>query len=315
MALESQGDSGQHSTSDAGQGAQESGAGGRQSTENASEGGDFDFQSFLQSHRQEMESVRSELGKKDGELKKTSKVIDSLRQALTGEDVAPKKKDRYESEVEDAQTQLDKIIEIALEAERSGRPMPLTASLGVQLQKFRIDSLNKQKQFMQVIGELQEKVERMSDPGNQADAQIFASMDTALEGALDQIYGPEDQRTKAVMFRAVTDSIVADIKDLKKSDPNAWREIRRKPDLQRKLVNYHLKQTIPPKARQIMEEDNVRKTPLTGNELIAAWREAKELGKSDPRAARYAEEIRQQILAEKFGKSFSGGSAQMRMNE
>jgi hypothetical protein len=144
------------------------------------------------------------------------------------------------------------------------------------------------------------------------DKTAYNNIDGHLTQALATIYGP--QHDTRPQFNAISQQLIAEISDLQKNEPDTWERIRRDPSAQRKLVNYFVEQSIPPKARQLLHEDHVRRTPLTGDELLGAFRETKELLKKDPQNRDLQQsllEIRGQMMEMVVSKNMPGAAAKM----
>lgn len=315
MALESSQGSQVSSSTNSDSGAGDAGQQTSHAADNASEGGDLDFRSLFESQREEFSQ---ELGKRDAELGKTKQTIDKLRQALMDGDGEGTKADPVESEIADTEAELDKIIAIALESEKRGRPIPLTANTAIKSLQFKIQTLKNQQAKDRELADLKAQVARLTNPQTQIDTQAFSNMDNVLMNQLQTIYGPNENVDH--IFDAVSKNIVAEIADLKRNDPKTWNQIARDRGAQQKLVTHFVKKAIPPRARQIMEEDQIRRTPLSTGELEAAFKEAKEAWQSakDPRKAEemkgHMSEIRRELLSRMMEKHMGHGS-KTRMSE
>jgi hypothetical protein len=66
------------------------------------------------------------------------------------------------------------------------------------------------------------------------------------------------------------------------------------------MVRHFVKQTIPPKAREILMEDQIRREPMTTDELWQAWREADGI-EDFKEKQRIKSAIRQEIVGRQFG--------------
>lgn len=306
MLEQSQGSEASSSNSDqSSQGQDQSSKG---SLDSASEGGDIDFKELFSSHQQQMQQ---ELGRRDTAIESQGKVLERVRQALTADENGSNEKlDPIDAEIRSAEAEIDRYIEAAMQAEKAGKPIPLTVNNAVRSLKFQINSLQKEKASNAKIAALEAQVKKQNDPGNQIDMQAYSGMDSHLVSALNTIYGPgeEDQETKALQFEAISKRIIHEIKDLKKEDPQMWDRIRRDRSAQQKLVNHFVKKSIPPRARQIMEEDQIRRTPMPVSELHQALAEARQLAQKDPSQAHHISKIRQEILSRMMGDQMGKGS-------
>lgn len=312
----SQGSHDTSSTSDHSSESQEHSTG---SLDNASEGGDLDFKTLFENQREEFSQ---ELGKRDQQLGKTQKTIDNLRQALMndGDEGGGSKKnaDPIDSEITQTESEMDEIIAAAMAAEKAGRPIPLTANTAIKSLQFKIQALKDKQVHQKEMADMKAQLARLNNPKTQIDTTAFSNMDSHLMSSLQTIFGPNED--VGPQFDAISNTLIAEIQDLKKNDPKMWDRISRDRQAQVKMVNYFVKKSIPPRARQIMEEDQIRRTPLSIGELQAAFTEAKEITNSekDPRrreqAAKHMSSIRQEILSRLMTKAM-GGASKTRMSE
>ncbi len=269
------------------------------------EGGQIDFKELFSTQR---EQFSQELGKRDVELGKQGKTLDNLRKALMGDEGKESKLDPIDSQIQQAGAEIDQYLEAALAAERAGKPIPLTVNAAIKGLQFKIEALNDKKAHQKEMADMKAQLARLSDPGNRIDEQAFSAMDSHLTSALHTIYGPGDEDTKNLQFEAISKQIGKEIRDLRKEDPEMWDRIRRDKNAQNKMVNHFVKKSIPPRARQIMEEDEIRRTPLGIGELRAAWNEAKELAVKKPDMQRHADDIRRELLSRLMEKNLGGGA-------
>lgn len=317
MALESsQGSQATSLTSDGGAAQGGGHEGGQEhSTDNASEGGNLDFKTLFENQREEFSQ---ELGKRDAELGKTKSTIDKLRQALMDGDGEQRHSDPIDTEIAETEAELDRIIGIALESEKRGKPIPLTANTAIKSLQFKIKTLQDKKASSAELAELKAKVAQLSNPEVQIDQQAFSNLDQVLMHQLSSIYGPNENVEN--IFDAVSKDIVSEIRDLKKNDPKMWQRIARDKTAQTKMVAHFVKRAIPPRARELLEEDQIRRTPLSMDELQAAFQEAKSawMQEKNPRKVEemkgHMSKIRQQILSRMMEKHM-GGASRTRMSE
>lgn len=287
----------------------------------ASGGGDLNFQDLFESTQKELQSTKAEsqqmqqrLKLVGDESKKTGETLERIKAALMGNQLQETEKSGVETEIESLQQQMDYYIQQAIEAERKGSPIPLTANLAVQSLKHRIEYLQERETHKKEMAELKRQLREQGDPARGVDQIAYSNIDSHLSSVLATIYGPDEDTS--VQREAISKLIVNELKDLQKTEPQAWDRIRRDQTAQKKLVNHFAEKIIPPKARQILQTDEIRRTPIGTPELINAWREAKELAaKGDPQAKQYAEQIRSQILQRMAEKSMPGMGRGSRFNE
>lgn len=305
--------------------SQGQGASSEVSSDAASQGGESvnyaeileNTQRELHEARQQAEVTQSELASVKGQASKATTAIDKIRESLTGES-APKV-DPVDARIESLKGQMDQYLEAAVQAEKAGRPIPLTVNSAINSLNFQIEALNEKREMQKVISELQGKVNQLGNPANSIDMQAYSNMDTHIISSLNTIFGQDASMSqiKGSQFEAISRQITREIGDLKKNDPDTWDQIRRDRTMQVKLVNHFVKQNIPPKARQLMEEDTIRKTPMETSELVSAFREAKELVQSNntPKTRALVSELRQQVLERLWEKNAGQGTARVRASE
>jgi len=286
-----------------------------------SQGGDtgVDFQSLFKQTSQELEQSKEQASRFSKELdtvkETSSKASDSLERikaALTGEDSEPV--DPVQSQVQALEAEMDKVLQIAIESERAGRPIPLTVSTAVNSLKAQIEHVKYRASADKKLADMEKQLKELSNPSKMIDQTAYNNMDSQIVTALNAIYGNGEDYddVKSAQFSSISHQIISEIKDLRQNDPEMWDKIRRNPKAQANLVNHFVKKTIPPKARQIMEEDSIKKTPLGTDELLNAFREAKELAAKDPKAQAYVSEIRQELLSRMLERNMGGGSSSAR---
>lgn len=294
------------------------------SSDVTSQGGDtgVDFRALFEQTTQELESTKHQASQFSKELSsvkeasgKTSQALDKIRAALTGEDGG--EVDPVQSQVSALEAKMDEVLQIAIEAERAGKPIPMTVATAVDGLKSQIEFIKYKAAADAQIAELKAQYKQLSNPTNTIDQTAYSNMDSSIMTALNAIYGnaEEYEPVKSAQFDSISRQIISEIKDLKQNDPETWDKIRRSPKAQQNLVTHFVKKTIPPRARQIMEEDQIRREPMSYNELLNAFREAKELSAKDPKAQAYVSEIRQELLARMMEKNMPGTGQKTRMSD
>jgi hypothetical protein len=207
---------------------------------------------------------------------------------------------------------MDQYIQAAIDAERAGRPIPLTANAAIKSLKFQISQIQRNEAKDAEIAALQRQLKEQGNPARQIDVQAYSNIDGHLMSALKTVYGADFNIMPH--FNAIGGQIVDEIKQIQREEPETWDRIRRDPTYQRKMVNYFVEQSIPPKARQLLQEEQIRQTPLTGQDLHAAWRETKELLSKDPQNGALRKqlgEIREQLLSTVVGRNMPGAGRRM----
>jgi hypothetical protein len=308
MSVPSQSGSGSSGAPQGG-GAAAPAAGGQQGS---GDGGTPDVQALLAQHRHALEQQSSLYGETSQELTQLKKdhagtkaMLDGIKKAITGEEAeAP---DPYDVKIKHYEGLIDQYLGAAIEAERAGKPIPLTVQNALESFKGQIDLLQENKRVTKELATLKDAVEKATDPSRAVDQTAFSSMDSLLINGLNTVYGATDdmEPVKRSQFRAVAQTINTEIQRLQQEEPHMWDRIRRHPEDQRKLVNHFIRQAIPPRARELMEEDQVRRTPMTDAQLKQAFREAR--GIEDPQTKEATRtQIRQQLLERMVGGKRGG---------
>jgi hypothetical protein len=261
-----------------------------------------DFNAMLEALQSERESESREWGQRYSQLEsqhqRTSQTLDKIRQVFApNEGDAPS---HTEQRIAQWESQLDHYMQAAIDAERRGQPIPLTTNLAIQLFQGKIEQERERETFAQELRELRRGLDQAKNPDTQVDNLAYQNLDTNVLQAMDILYGKSPSDVKSYQFQAVTKALGAEIKDLKRNDPELWAEIRRDPSRQKRMVEHFVKQTIPPKAREILLEDQIRREPMTTDELFSAFREADAI--DDPKERqRIKSAIRTEIVGRRFG--------------
>jgi hypothetical protein len=249
----------------------------------------------LQTTRQQAEGFRQQSAQ-------TADVLNRIKSALTGEEQAQLSED--DQEIAGHQAQIDEYIAAAIEAERRGKPIPLTINSAIKSAQAQIARIEQIKTMKGQIAALTGKVDKATDPSHSINAQAYSNFDSFAINALQQVYGtdPGMADVRDAQFGAVSKLIIGEIKAIQKEAPDMWDRIRRNPEDQKRLVTHYVKQVVPPRARELMEQDTIRKTPITLPDLKTAWDQAKEI--DDPQArAEIQAKLRPQMLEMIYSRS------------
>lgn len=278
------------------------GAGQRQSTTHSGGAEAIDFEAMLEALQNDRANETQEWSQKYSELEgkhqQTSQTLEQLRQVFAPDE--GNSQSDTDKKVAGFEAQLDHYMQAAIEAERRGQPIPLTTNLAIQLFQGKIEQARERENFIVELERLKRSQQRLDNPDVQIDNLTYQNLDTSVLQAMDTLYGKEPSDVKSYQFQAITKAIGTEIKDLKRTDPDLWAEIRRDPNRQARMVQHFVKQTIPPKARAILQEDQIRREPMGTDELYAAFREADVI--EDPKERqRIKTAIRQEIIGRQFG--------------
>lgn len=221
----------------------------------------------IASQNEQLENTKNELSsanKRSGEALST---LERLKEALGG---SSDKKGPTDDELDEQH--LDFILSEMLEAEKRGIKMPITSSIAPKLIETRKQMRKTFESQNTQIEELKRAVEALSSPQAQTDKSTYASMDNMLQGMVEQVYG----EANTSQYQAIAGAINQEIARLQKQDPESWAKVKRNPNFQKSMVNHFVQQAIPPKARQILQHEQLKNEPVSEGEILTAIQEARE---------------------------------------
>lgn len=275
--------------------------GGSQGAGGTKEGaGAFDYQSAFKSQQKKIQEQDQSFSKlhqewegKKGDLELVSKLKGVFE---------PPKGDTKESPVANWEKQLDFYIEQAVEAKNRGQGIPLTANLAISHFKSLIENHQAQEKLHQTIAEMRQQLQEVRDPGHQLNQRAYGNFDTHIKNGLERIYGndPSTFGSRQAQFRAIGQQVSQALQELQRTNPQRWDMIRRDPKEIEAIANRALRMNLPPKAVQMIEQEQLRNTPMSVGELRQAFKEAASI-KNDSERTRVQEKIRQDILALTMG--------------
>lgn len=266
-----------------------------------------DYQTRMGETQSALERSNHEIQQLRDSTTKSDKVLEGLRRVLSG-DEGEEAADPVEGEIAGLEAQIDQYLTAAVQAERAGRPIPLTVNAAVQSLRGQIEAKRQNQSLLKEIAQLRGTVDRVAHPEHGIDQQAFSDLDSKIINALETVYGtsPQMQGVKTAQWKAISELVSTEIKALRKKDPAVWDRIRRNPKDRSEMVAHFVKQAIPPRARQILEDEQVRNTPLTLSDLWGAWNDTKEL-KDPQQAIKLRQQLRPQILEMIAMKGRGGG--------
>jgi hypothetical protein len=283
------------------------GGGGGGAPATGGEGGGEDLRAVVQQTQHELAErtgrYEQEMGELRGKQSENQAFLERLRGAIAPETTQREPADPYQAQISEAEKQLDHYLQAAVDAERNGRPIPLTVNLAVHQFQSQIAAAKENQKLQKELRDLRAKADRATDPNAQIDTTAYSHMDTFVQNSLETIFGPEGQNDaqKTAQFKAITSQLADEIRDLKKEQPQTWDRIRRDPGKLKKMVNHFVEQNMPPKARQIIEQERLQREPMSVRELQTAFAQAASI--EDPRErANVRAQIRQSILERTYGR-------------
>ncbi len=263
----------------------------------------IDYGQVLAEHQARFAEQGKTVSALKGKLAETEGQFARVRKAFVGEE--EKAPNEYETRVGEHNKLMDYFLQQGLEAERAGKPMPLTVTLGTKLAQLGIQAEERAQALEAQLAELTAGLKRQQNPAFRQTEQAAAIMEGMVQEAIGQVYGddPSGEVTRGVQYDAVCARINAEIKDLMKNEPQTWAKVRSNPKAMRNMVNHFMGDLIPPAVRAQMEHQKIMDTPQTAQELWTAFREARagmENADSDRERAHYSrimDEIRPDLLA------------------
>lgn len=263
----------------------------------------IDYAEILAQHQQEFAKQGKTVSALTQKLSANEAQLQRVRKAFVGdEEEAPSE---YQTRVGEHNKLMDYFLQQGLDAERAGKPMPLTVTLGTKLAQLGIQAEERAEKLERELAEIKQTLGRHSNPAFRQSEQAAAIMDGMVQEAVSQVYGddPTLEVTRNVQYDAVCKRIDAEIRDLVKNEPQTWAKVRSNPQAMRRMVNHFMGELIPPAVRQQMEHQRIMDTPQTAQELWTAFNEARlglESAETDRERAHYSklmDEIRPDILA------------------
>lgn len=262
----------------------------------------FDYKSAFTSQGRQLQDTQRQLQSFGQELERAKpnlELASRLREALNPP------ANTKESPVDHWEKQIDFYLDQALQNKsQGGHGNPLTTNLAVELFKEKIAGHKFQEAAMQKIEAMERELKQVRDPGHNLDQRAYSTFDSSLINAIEQVYGnhPDSMDTRRGIFSTVGGRVSKAVDALKKNNPQEWDMLRRDPSRLEALAQRALRQSLPPKAVQMLEQENLRNTPMSEGELWAAFREAKTKYKDNPaQMNEVCSGIRQEILSRSAG--------------
>lgn len=190
--------------------------------------------------------------------------------------------EKGKSRSEHLQGEFDQFLQRALELKARGQELPMTQQLAVNFYESQLESLKEIDALKAELAKVKGDTERANDPSAPVNNLAYTQMDTFLQQSLDQLYGNDQKAfaSKKHMYNAVSSELAEHLKGMQRQAPGEWDQLRRSPGKMQSLVNDILRSIVPPKAMQLIEEQELKATPMTKGELWGAFREAQQLFQS-----------------------------------
>lgn len=266
---------------------------------------------LLRQTQNELRQSRAEQQELKGTLGKNHEQIDRIRKAFVGD----QEKKMTPGEQRLAQlSEFERYLEQEAEENRrvGGAGLPVTSKVGKQLAEFARASEAENAELRARLEQLEGKAKRQESPAWQALQTGGRVMEGMLSDALDQLYpGAEYDATKQSQFNAVTGRIHAEIQDLAKNEPHNLDKLLRNPKYMRAMVNQFMAENLPPKVREMIDEQAIMNEKDTPQSLWASFAEAREQWEkaeksNDARAAAHWSGIMTQVRQDMLAQQVAG---------
>lgn len=236
-----------------------------------------------------VEALKHKLSQQDHEirsLKGQASEFQRIKEAFAPSEPKPKGK------------WIDPILQHAIEAEKQGRPMPITTEVAVEVQRLN-ELLEEQERRNK---QMEEQIKRLSDPQAWQDQQMFARMDSELQRIVNKLYPEGENRPQ---YDAIVNTVSGHLRTLQQ-DPAVWNQFRNSPEAQQRLLHYSAQRFVPTTVRQQLKEEYDRTSPLKAREIQEGWQAAISAKTPDERH-RQTEKIRQHLFGLSAMKALKQG--------
>lgn len=265
-----------------------------------------------------VEELRQELGKSHG-------VLGRVQKAFSGEE--EEKLTPYQQRMREFDELATYLDQQSLESQKQGgQGLPITTKIGKQLATYGKEAEARAEKLEQEVAALKDAMKRQQNPAFQGLERAAFIMEGMVDEGLESLYGADanSKNIRAAQFNAVTARINSEIKDLMKNDPEALLKVQRNPKIMRKMVNHFMAEMLPPKVREMMDQERIQNTPMDVRDLYQAfaeareqWQEAQSKGdeKSETQYSNLMTSIRHDILATQQGARRGGTPDKPSLNQ
>jgi hypothetical protein len=268
-----------------------------------------DFGETLLRQQEALKESGATISSLKGELEGTRTTIDKLRKVFVNEE-EPK---------QDKKAEFKKLLDDVNNAEledkrRGGKGLPLTTKIGKEFSEFAQTTLEKNEKLEKEVAEMKKQLELQSNSAFQNMQRVSHVAENMVEEALDKLYGddPDAKQVKEFQGESIKAMIHKEIKDMvSKKEYDNIKKLNN-PKNVRAMVSHFASKILPPKVRQILDEEHIKNQPEDPKQLMLALREANKKVAEAETDAEYRHwenivaDIRQRYLAETMGKK--GGS-------
>ncbi len=221
------------------------GAGGRPGQNQQNQ--DTSTADLLASLTQEIEGTKARISHSEQRNAGLEGIIGGIRQAVGGKEPDSIVSDWYE----------DELLPHLFELEKQGKSHPMTATLAKELKAAQV----RESQLEQRLAQIEALQKQSSNPEFQSDDRAYGQMDDMITTELESVYGEASPN----LHRAIGANIANDLARIQKEFPDKWKDIRRNPEKLNRIVSHHIALMIPPKAVNVMKQQQDDSTPITLN--------------------------------------------------
>lgn len=236
---------------------------------------------------QMLHGLNSELQETKNQNQQYGQTIEKLKSAFGGAD-EPK---------EDPSSWYDAILTKAFELEKAGQPIPVTVQLANQLHQLQ----QQHTPLIDEIKQLKQQINILKNPEVQH-AQIgYTKFDNILEDMFNSSFSEPNHEHKDAVSRMVA----KEIQRIQKEDPKTYSQLLRDDSMKQKMVKYYFEKSIPDSYRKLAEDDYLKNSPMTKDEIVQALQAAKQI--KDPA-------LRSKVMAEARAAMWEFGTIEKKQN-
>lgn len=177
-------------------------------------------------------------------------------------------------EEEEGPDWFDTVLAQALEAEKAGRPIPLTVRIATELKQ----SQDANAKMLQELQRLKQGQAALQSPDAHQNAMAYAQLDSLINNKIETIYGSQNPH----VHQAVTNALAAELKQLQATQPQVWAQLRSNPQHLETMTNSFMAKVVPPQAMNLLHNHLEMEQPFTANDALEALREAQALAQHHP---------------------------------
>lgn len=265
-------------------------------------GSGIDFEALFNEQKQATEKFAKELKSTKGDLNEGKATLEKLKKALSPDVDLPV--DDMKSELARIEAEENELYDAALKAEKAGKPISLTVKNGLRTLALEKRYLTDMKAMKEENAKLKEKAEAAADPQQAQMSLAYSNIDTLIERNLETIYGEGDEYedVKSAQVNSITKLISKELLKQQQENPKVFQRIMRDKQAQSKLVAHFVELNMPPRVRQMLQEDEIRRTPTSTSDLVTTFREARDKG-DKATAAKLRTQLFERLYSKDAGKS------------